>query len=94
MSTRYPDLNEPVVTPIGKFAVIAPNTGEFVECCYCFAAMRKERAKGHAGVHKREADVRDEHTRRITLLRKTLALLAVGVAPGIKWLDKKWEEQA
>jgi hypothetical protein len=52
MSTRYPDLNEPARTALGNFPVVHLNSeDEYVECRRCYAVIRKEKARRHAGYH-------------------------------------------
>lgn len=53
MAERYPDLNEPVRTIIGRFLVVALNTGEFVQCPVCLAVVCKDKAKAHTSWHAR-----------------------------------------
>lgn len=87
MSGRYPDLGEPVNTTIGSFKVVHLNTGEFVECCYCFAIVRKERAKGHAAAH-------DQVNDRLFNLKKAFGLAFVAVHPAVDWLDAVWSPKS
>lgn len=86
MSIRYPDLGEPVVTKTGPFKVVSVMSGEFVECCFCFAVVRKERAQGHSMSHEITAD-------RLFNLKKALSLLIVSAEPTIKWLDEVWSKK-